>query len=242
MIHDAGDRTPRTAARVLLVEDHPLLAESLRICLDGAGHTTTVAPVDSRDTVLSAAGAARADVVLLDADLGPGIADPTSLVEPLTALGATVVVVSGTSDPVLVAAFVERGAAGFVHKGRSLDELQAAVVGALAGRPLLTEAERTALQTQLDVARRQRGPFERLTPREAHVLGDLMNGSSVADIAQAACVSEGTVRTQIRSILAKLGVNSQLAAVGAARRASWMPPAVHVPSVREPSGLGGAAR
>ena len=234
---------PQTpAARVLVVEDHPLLAQSLRICLDGAGHTTTVAPVDSRDTVLSAAGAARADVVLLDADLGPGIADPASLVEPLTALGATVLVVSGTSDPVRVAAFVERGAAGFVHKGRSLDELQAAVVGALAGRPLLTEAERSALQTQLELARRQRAPFERLTRREAHVLGDLMNGHSVADIAEAACVSEGTVRTQIRSILAKLGVNSQLAAVGAARRASWLPPAAHVPAVRETSGRGGAAR
>lgn len=218
--NEAGRPSARPA-RVLVVEDHPLLAESLRICLDGAGHTTTVAPVDGPEAVLAAASEAQPDVVLLDVDLGEGIGDGVVLVEPLAAMGATVVVVSGTTEPARVGAFVERGAAGFVHKGRSLDELQAAVVRALDGRPLLSDAERRALRQDLEAARRRLAPFDRLSPREADVLVRLMDGRSVAEIAASAYVSEGTVRSQIRSILVKLGVNSQLQAVGAARRAGW---------------------
>jgi DNA-binding NarL/FixJ family response regulator len=53
-----------------------------------------------------------------------------------------------------------------------------------------------------------------------------MNGQPVRDIARQSFVSEATVRTQVKSILAKLGVTSQLAAVGAAHQAGWRPPAV----------------
>jgi DNA-binding NarL/FixJ family response regulator len=66
-------------------------------------------------------------------------------------------------------------------------------------------------------------PFESLTPREAAVLGDLLEGRSADDIAEASFVSITTVRAQIRSILSKLGVRSQLAAVSMARRAGWSP-------------------
>jgi DNA-binding CsgD family transcriptional regulator len=57
----------------------------------------------------------------------------------------------------------------------------------------------------------------RLTPKESQVLADLMAGRSAKSIARASGVSEATVRTHIRSVLAKFGVNSQLAAVVLAR-------------------------
>ena len=50
-----------------------------------------------------------------------------------------------------------------------------------------------------------------------------MAGHNVLDIARARVVSEGTVRVQVRAILAKLGVSSQIAAVGLAHRAGWDP-------------------
>jgi DNA-binding NarL/FixJ family response regulator len=69
-----------------------------------------------------------------------------------------------------------------------------------------------------------RSRLDNLTTREREVLAHLMNGQPVRDIARESFVSEATVRTQVKSILAKLDVSSQLAAVGAAHRASWRPP------------------
>jgi DNA-binding NarL/FixJ family response regulator len=63
-----------------------------------------------------------------------------------------------------------------------------------------------------------------LSRREREVLGELMTGATVTDIARSAYVSEATVRTQVKSIRTKLDVSSQLAAVGIAIRAHWQPP------------------
>jgi DNA-binding NarL/FixJ family response regulator len=60
-----------------------------------------------------------------------------------------------------------------------------------------------------------------LTEREQVVLAELMEGHNAEEIAKAGYVSISTVRSQIRAILRKLGVNSQLAAVAIARRAGW---------------------
>ena len=50
-----------------------------------------------------------------------------------------------------------------------------------------------------------------------------MHGHTVADVAATEHVSVETVRSQVKSILAKLGVGSQVAAVGVAYRARWSP-------------------
>ncbi|HZV50240.1 MAG TPA: GAF domain-containing protein [Candidatus Dormibacteraeota bacterium] len=78
------------------------------------------------------------------------------------------------------------------------------VIGALAG-PGLEQA----------LVRSRHGI--RLTPREEQVLVDLMAGRAAKGISRARGISEATVRTHIRSLLAKFGVNSQLAAVALAR-------------------------
>jgi two-component system, NarL family, nitrate/nitrite response regulator NarL len=57
------------------------------------------------------------------------------------------------------------------------------------------------------------------------VLGHLMEGHTVHDIAALSVVSEATVRTQVKSILAKLEVSSQIAAVGMAHHVGWRQPA-----------------
>ena len=66
-------------------------------------------------------------------------------------------------------------------------------------------------------------PFEQLSPREQQVLASVMEGLSAEAIAERDYVSLSTTRTQIRSILTKLGVNSQIAAVAMARAAGWSP-------------------
>jgi DNA-binding NarL/FixJ family response regulator len=96
-------------------------------------------------------------------------------------------------------------------------------------RPVLAREDRERLigefRREQSVARDLRRKLESLTPRERSVLAHLMLGRPVREIAQVSFVSEATVRTQVKSILAKLEVTSQLAAVGAAHLVEWRPPA-----------------
>lgn len=64
-------------------------------------------------------------------------------------------------------------------------------------------------------------PFEGLSARERDVLRQIVDGQQAAAIAKASYVSLATVRTQIRSILMKLDVTSQVAAVALARQGGW---------------------
>lgn len=212
--------------RVLIVEDHALLAQSLMIALRADGYDVTrPSGLDPRD-VLAAARAAEPEIVLLDLHIGPDGETSTPLIEPLAASGASVVVVTGETDPVLLAECVEAGAAGIISKHEELDSLVAAVRNAAERRTVLSPSRRDEL---LDELRRRRAeqrtrlwPFELLTPKEREVLLALMEGRSAEQIAELGFVSMSTVRTQIRAILSKLGVNTQLAAVAMAHRAGWV--------------------
>ena len=70
-----------------------------------------------------------------------------------------------------------------------------------------------------------------MTRREAEVLGQLMAGKRVAEIARGWVVSESTVRTQVKAVLAKLEVSSQLTAVGLAHQIGWHPQVSDDPAV-----------
>jgi DNA-binding NarL/FixJ family response regulator len=213
---------------VLVIEDHELLAESLRLALVAEGMSVSVPRIEV-DGILALVVAQPPDVVLLDLDLGSDMVDGSMLVEPLVLGGARVVVMSGSSDATRVAGCIESGAHGYVPKTRPLQELLDAVRAAAAGEPVMAEPVRLDMLADLRKVRARRrqqlAPFTSLTDREAVVLSRIMSGSSVADIAQDEFVSEATVRTQIRAILTKLDVHSQLAAVAEAQRVGWHLPA-----------------
>jgi len=78
--------------------------------------------------------------------------------------------------------------------------------------------------------------FERLTPKEREVLLALMRGKTAQQISRESFVSLPTVRSQIRSILVKLDVSSQLGAVVLAYRSGW-PGQASVPFESEPERL-----
>ena len=185
------------------------------------------APATSVDAVLAMASELRPDVVLLDLDLGPQLGSGIELVPELRSLDARIVIVSGTTSRLDLAAAVEAGAAGIVGKSQPVGELVAAVQAVADGRTILTLSQRDALLRELQASRAARAfeleRFQRLTPREQEVLRGLMKGLRVRDLARAASLSQATVRTQIRGVLTKLGVRSQLEAVAQARTAGWPP-------------------
>jgi two-component system, NarL family, nitrate/nitrite response regulator NarL len=211
---------------VLVVEDHALLAQSLVIALNAEGCRARVASLIDPATLLDEVAADRPGVVLLDLELG-ALGDGGDLVAPLTQLGARVLVVSGTADRLRLAETIEKGAVGFLSKTVPFEQLLATVLDVVAQRPVLSTAQRFELMADLRRARATRSmelaPFKTLTPRERAVLAALAQGQRAETIATAAVLSAATVRSQIRSVLAKLGVSSQLEAVALAWAVRWFP-------------------
>lgn len=213
-----------SSVRVMVIEDHGLLAQSLRLALTAEGMTVCVPALDPAE-ILAMAEREQPQVVLLDLDLGPLGGDGSALIEPLALSGARVVVVSGVTDRVRLAGCLESGAHGLLSKEAPLEHLLEMVRHTAAGGGTFDERERDQLLGELRQARAVRkkdlAPFESLTQREQHVLSAVMAGKSAAQIAADQFVSEATVRTHIRGILTKLGVTSQLAAVAMAQRVAW---------------------
>jgi DNA-binding NarL/FixJ family response regulator len=211
----------------LIVEDHELLSATLALALRQLGLEVETTHGPAPEDVVELARQLAPVLVLLDLELGDGLGSGLDLVRPLSAAGAKVVIMSGVTDRARLAACLEAGAMGIVSKTTGFDDLVEAVRRLAEGQAILSENDRQELLADLRAKRsadRQRlAPFEALTSREKAVLAGLVAGESAEEIAARSYVSLSTVRTQIRSILLKLRVNSQLTAVALAREAGWPP-------------------
>ncbi|HEU4567048.1 MAG TPA: response regulator transcription factor [Marmoricola sp.] len=222
--------TSRSQIRITIIEDHILFAESLELALTVEGYDVRRAELSGAGstpgTVLGAVIRQRPRIVLLDLDLGQ-FGDGVRLISPMAKAGINVVVVTANTDRVRWGEALRHGARTVLAKSRPLNEILAVVRRLGNGQPVMEVEEREALlrlwhHRNAEMAGLQTR-FDRLTPREAQVLGHLMEGRTVHDIAVASVVSEATVRTQVKSVLAKLEVSSQIAAVGLAHHLGWRP-------------------
>lgn len=223
--------TSRSRFRILIVEDHVLFAESLELALSVEGYDVRRVPIPRDGTpgaLLSTLIRQNPRVVLLDLDLGR-FGDGIRLISRLAAGGINVVVVTGTTDRGRWGEAIRNGARTVLSKARPLNDILATVRRLNQGLPVLDHEEREELLREWHRQRAEQqdlfNRLEMLTAREAQVLGHLMQGQTVHEIATAGVVSEATVRTQVKSILAKLQVSSQLAAVGLAHHVGWRAPA-----------------
>jgi DNA-binding NarL/FixJ family response regulator len=124
---------------------------------------------------------------------------------------------SATADQRHLAAAIEAGAAGVMHKSAPMADLVEAVRRLSAGEQLLSQEEVIEalrfLTRVRESTREARLASERLTPREREVLQALAEGSSDREIAQRLHVGEGTVHSHVTNILSKLEVSSRLQAL-----------------------------
>jgi two-component system nitrate/nitrite response regulator NarL len=212
--------------RILIVDDHPLIALGLQLALAARGWEVETTGGPTAATVVAQACTFRPQCVVLDIHLGD-VGSGVELIGPLRQVGASVVMLTGETNRYLLASCLEAGALGWIGKGAGLDEVVASIEDAVAGRPLIGCATRAALLDELRTHRvslgRAMSPFQHLTSCEQRVLGALIEGMSAEEIAEAHFVALTTIRSQIRAILHKLGVRSQLAAVAKANRAGWEP-------------------
>jgi DNA-binding NarL/FixJ family response regulator len=213
------------ARTVAIVEDHLLLAETLRAALERTGLRAHVLTPEQPLLLEQRLLVLRPDLALIDLDLGE-FGESTPLIRALVDGGLRVLVVTGSTDRLHIAAALEQGAIGYQQKAAGFDALLRRTLLALGASGPLDPDDRAALLAEFRRHRADRDrawePFAALTQRERDTLRALAAGRTVAEIARQWVVSEATVRTHVRALLSKLGVPSQLSAVALALRSGWL--------------------
>ena len=215
----APPTTPTT--NVLIVDDHDLVAMSLALYLRSEGLPAQRHAVRSRDGILTAAATLIPGVVLLDLDLGRdpdgAVIDGTTLIAGLCRTGWRVVVLSATDDEARIGKALAAGALACVPKTAALPVLTTTVRRAMQGVNVMHPGRRHYLIDRYREQQAQARAMERrlssLTERERRVLDRLARGQRAQAIATDCHVALATIRTQIRAVLHKLEVTSQLEAV-----------------------------
>jgi two-component system nitrate/nitrite response regulator NarL len=132
----------------------------------------------------------------------------------------SVLLLSGVSDPQVLAEAVQVGVDGFISKAGEVDEV-AAALDVIAGGGVVFDAGATG------VARHRqpppaRNPLDALSPREKEVLAQIVAGNSTQLMARAMGITAGTVRMYVRGVLTKLGAHSRLQVAAMARQHAWL--------------------
>ncbi len=218
-----------SSTNVLIVDDHDLVAMSLALCLRSEGLHAQRHAARSRDGILTAVATLVPGVVLLDLDLGRGPdgvpIDGATLVGHLCRIGWRVIVLSSAEDEARIGQALDAGALADVPKTAPLPLLITAIRRATQGVEVMRPERRRHLvaqyRRQQQQARTVDRLLERLTERERAVLERLALGRRAQPIAEEFGVSLATTRTQIRAVLHKLGVTSQLEAVALLNEYRW---------------------
>ena len=196
---------------VLIVDDHPVVRQGLRALLEVQDDIVVVGEAGEGREAVSLATSLSPDIVLLDLKL-PGM-DGVAVLQPLSAAGLRVLVLTSATDPAAASQAVRAGAAGVVYKDIDPDALVRAIRSVHDGNVLLAPEAASSLV--------RGSAANTLTPREREVLAGIAEGRSNREIARVLRVSEKTVKAHVSSVLAKLGVQDRTqAAVYAVRHDS----------------------
>ncbi|MEU5696703.1 response regulator transcription factor [Actinosynnema sp. NPDC020468] len=214
------------AVRVLLVEDQALIRAGLRMVVDSQDDLTVVGEAGDGLVGVREARRLRPDVVVMDVRMPvlDGI-EATSRVVGLPAPPKVLVLTTYDLDESALAA-VRAGASGFLLKDAPPEDVLSAIRRVHAGDAVLAASTTRRLLDQLappldPVAA---GLVAALTGREREVLVAVARGWSNAEVAAFLSVAEGTVKTHVSHVLAKLGVRDRVQAVVAAYESGLVRP------------------
>ncbi len=208
--------TPRSPIRILVADDHKMVAESVARLLSDQQDMEIVAVADTADAAVTMSANPRPDVVVLDYRLPDSDGATAAARIRATNPDTQVVMLTGVGDDRLLVAAIEAGCAAFLTKDKASTELVAAIRVAHSGEAYIAPAMLASLLRRMN--RSYHGVGSDLTAREREVLDLLAQALSNQAIADRLVVSVHTVRNHVQSILAKLGAHSKLEAVTIATR------------------------
>ncbi|WP_299657717.1 response regulator transcription factor [uncultured Tateyamaria sp.] len=188
--------------RVLIVDDHPMVAQGIQSVLEDHDGISVVGTLTNGREVIDQLGTLDPDVILMDLNMPEmGGLTATELVLEKRP-GTRVLILSMHDSPEYISSALSHGAMGYVLKDVPTDEIAAAIYTVMKGeRYLCTGAEGAIAPKRGDAA-------GALTGREQTILLQLAQGLSNKEVAIALDISVRTVETHRKNIKRKLGISS----------------------------------
>jgi DNA-binding NarL/FixJ family response regulator len=212
--------------RILIVEDHAVVREGLRLLLERRPNLRVVGEAATRAECLALASRESPHLVLLDLSLKEESALDFLPEIRTAAPDARIVVLTAMRDAELHRRAVELGALGLVGKEQAADVLLTAIDSVARGEAWIDPKTTASALEELTAARSRRpadaAAARSLTPRELDVLRLIGEGLRNREIARRLFISETTVRHHLTAIYEKLGVSDRLSLlVYAVRNGLW---------------------
>jgi DNA-binding NarL/FixJ family response regulator len=210
--------TSQEPIRVLIVDDHALFRRGLQMVLEGELDIEVAGEATDGDEAVDRAEATTPDVVLMDVRMPKrsGIEATRMIKEILPSTQILMLTISDEEADLYEA--IKAGAAGYLLKEISIDEVSNAVRAVHQGQSLISPSMASKLLNEFaSMVKRQdertQLPGPRLTDRELEVLKLVAKGLNNRDIGQELFISENTVKNHVRNILEKLHLHSRMEAV-----------------------------
>ncbi len=204
--------------RLVIADDQAMVRAGFRSLLDAEPDLEVVGEASDGEQAVEVVTRLRPDVTLMDIRMPvlDGIAATRAILDASVPTKVLVLTTFDLDEYVFEA--LRAGASGFLLKDAPAEDLAAAVRVVASGESLLAPGvTRRVIDAFVSRAAPVRSPSDpglgRLTPRELEVLGLLARGLSNLDIAQRLFVSEGTTKTHVSNVLAKLGLRDRVQAV-----------------------------
>ena len=206
-----------TAARVMVVDDHPVVRDGVALLLRNEPALVVVGSAESGRAALDRAGELRPDLVLLDLRLPDMLAPEVVTGLRVVVPAARVVVFTAHGDHHGVQAALDAGAHGALLKDAAVTDLVAALRRVLRGERVC-DPRMIADEAPGRAALARSG----LTRREYEVLRLAAQGRTNPEIAETTGLARNTVKTYLQSALHKLGARNRVEAIGKASEAGLL--------------------
>jgi DNA-binding NarL/FixJ family response regulator len=195
----------------LIVDDHEVVREGLRLSLSRAAHIRVIGEASDGAQAVGLVERRKPDVVLMDVRM-PGMDGLAATKEILQkAPGTAILIFTAFSERALLERALDSGAKGYILKEAPHDDLLRAIERIAGGGEYIDSTLAPELiKSQTDM----------LTPRERQILQLLADGMSNADAAGKLFISAETVKSHVRHILTKLEADTRTHAVAIALRES----------------------
>jgi DNA-binding NarL/FixJ family response regulator len=200
----------------LIVDDHEVVREGLRLSLSRAPHIRVIGEAGDGEAAVALAERRRPDVVIMDVRM-PGM-DGLEATKLLTEKvpDSAVLIFTAYSERSLLSRGLESGAKGYILKEAPHATLLRAIEKVAGGEGYVDPALMPAFLTGKD-------KDDMLTTREREILQLLADGMSNADVATKLFISQETVKSHVRHILAKLDLRDRVQAVVLAHESGITP-------------------